>query len=199
MRTTNSITPPLSRNVSAEIFVICREFYAPKYIDPKFLDPKHVFKDPTATSAISGTTIDKGTSANNAHANVFMPEKKRRRREGYDDGDYTLYKTLSAMDFVQSHDPITLLGSANRIVFTGEEKRWLEMKITKDDIKANCEDLKVLGKGDFKALMKWRTLIREEVCRFYYLFSVQPIEFIVVDRPGGQGQTDGGTHRDRRN
>lgn len=163
----------LSRNVSAEIFVVCREFHAPKTIDPKFLDPKHVFKELTTASNISGTTLDKGTSANNVHANVFMPEKKRRRRDGYDEGDYTLYKTLSAVDFVNSHDPVALLGNANKIAFTTEEeKHWFKMEITKDDIRANCEDLKVLGRGDFKALIKWRTLIREEVCRFYSLFSV---------------------------
>ena len=187
----------MSRNVSAEIFVVCREFYAPKYIDPKFLDPKHVFGELTATSAVSGTAPDKGTSANNVHANVFMPEKKRRKREGYDDGDYTLYKVLPAVDFVKSHDPIMLLGNANKITFTTEEEMsWLKMEITKDDIKANCEDLKVLGKGDFKALMKWRTLVREEVCRFQHLFSVQLTKFIIVDRPGGQGEADGGAHRD---
>jgi hypothetical protein len=73
------------------------------------------------------------------------------------------------------------------------------MEVTKDDIKANCEDLKVLGKGDFKALMKWRTLVREEVCRFHSLFSVQLIEIVVVDRLGDQGETDGGAHRDCRN
>jgi AdoMet-dependent rRNA methyltransferase SPB1 len=98
-----------------------------------------------------------------------MPEKKRRKREGYAEGDYTLYKVLSAIDFVKSHDPVALLGNANKIAFTTEEEKlWLKMESTKDDIKANCEDLKVLGKGDFKALMKWRTLIREEVCRFHY-------------------------------
>lgn len=46
------------------------------------------------------------------------------------------------------------------LIVTG---RWFNMELTTDEIKANCEDLKVLGKGDFKALMKWRTALREEV------------------------------------
>lgn len=37
------------------------------------------------------------------------------------------------------------------------------MDITTQDVKGNCGDLKVLGKGDFKVLMKWRTKLREEV------------------------------------
>ena len=40
------------------------------------------------------------------------------------------------------------------------------MEVTTPEIQAICEDLKVLGKGDFKALLKWRTAIREEVCHF---------------------------------
>jgi len=41
--------------------------------------------------------------------------------------------------------------------------RWLKSRHTKPEILANCEDLKVLGKGDFKALMKWRLAIRLEI------------------------------------
>ncbi|KZP31228.1 FtsJ-domain-containing protein [Athelia psychrophila] len=152
--------PPSSRNVSAEIFVVCRDFLAPKQIDPKFLDPKHVFKDLGAS--ISGT--DKGTSANNATANVFQPEKKRRKRDGYDEGDYTLHKTIPAGEFIRDADPIMLLGTTNKIAFTSEEeKEWLALDVTTPDVKANCDDLKVLGKGDFKALLKWRLALREEI------------------------------------
>jgi AdoMet-dependent rRNA methyltransferase SPB1 len=106
------------RNVSAEIFVVCRDFLAPKHIDPKFLDPKDVFKDLGASAS-----TDKGTSANNAQANVFQPEKKRRKRDGYDDGDYTLFKKLSAAEFVRNPDPISLLGAANKIIFVTEEEQ----------------------------------------------------------------------------
>jgi len=37
--------PSSSRNESAEIYVICKGFLAPKRIDPKLLDPRHVFME----------------------------------------------------------------------------------------------------------------------------------------------------------
>ncbi|KAM5533078.1 hypothetical protein V8D89_013221 [Ganoderma adspersum] len=151
--------PPSSRNVSAEIFVVCRDFLAPKHIDPKFFDPKHVFKELSASAPADAATI-----AKNAQANVFQPDKKRRQRDGYADGDYTLYKDSGAADFVGSQDPIAFLGTYNKITFkTEEEKEWRQLDITTSDVLANCEDLKVLGKGDFKALLKWRIALREEI------------------------------------
>jgi AdoMet-dependent rRNA methyltransferase SPB1 len=105
-----------NRNVSAEIFVVCRDFLAPKHIDPKFLDPKHVFKD------FASTSTDKGLTAINAEANVFHPEKNRRKRDGYADGDYTLYRKTSATNFVRDPDPISLLGTVNTVVFETEEE-----------------------------------------------------------------------------
>ncbi|EJD03897.1 FtsJ-domain-containing protein [Fomitiporia mediterranea MF3/22] len=152
--------PPSSRNVSAEIFVVCRDFYAPKHIDPKFLDPKYAFKELTS----SALSTDKGATSINAHANVFMPEKKRRHRDGYAEGDYTLHKSMTAAEFIKCPDPVSFLGSVNRIVFQSEEeKQWAALDITTPDIKANLEDLKVLGKGDFKALIKWRSALRTEL------------------------------------
>ena len=109
----------MNSNVSAEIFIVCRDFLAPKHIDPKFLDPKHVFKD-LAASAPAG---DKGSSANNMQANVFHPEKKRRKRDGYADGDYTLFTKVGVAEFVKSVDPIAVLGSVNRIYFETEEEK----------------------------------------------------------------------------
>ena len=41
--------------------------------------------------------------------------------------------------------------------------RWLQLDITSLEVQASCDDLKVLGKGDFKNLLKWRTALREEV------------------------------------
>ncbi|TFY56417.1 hypothetical protein EVJ58_g7656 [Rhodofomes roseus] len=153
--------PPSSRNVSAEIFVVCRDFLAPKHIDPKFFDPKHVFKDLSSSLPEDG---EKGTSSKNYQASVFQPEKKRRNRDGYDEGDYTLFKRAGAAEFIRCPDAIAFLGSVNKITFeTEEEKEWLKMDVTTADVVANCEDLKVLGKGDFKALIRWRTSLREEI------------------------------------
>ncbi|KAG8732753.1 AdoMet-dependent rRNA methyltransferase spb1 [Ceratobasidium sp. 414] len=154
--------PPSSRNVSAEIFVVCQGFLAPQHIDPKFLDPRHVFKDLSALPPVPSTSaVQPGSKA---HNNVFMPEKKRRAREGYAEGDYTLFHALPAAEFVRAHDAVLVLGTANQIAFTTpEEKGWLKLEATTPDVIANCDDLKVLGKGDFKKLLKWRTAIREEL------------------------------------
>lgn len=171
----------LPSNVSAEIFVVCRDFLAPRQIDPKFLDPKHVFKMLSFSSP-----VDKGLSSNNFQASVFQPEKHRRKRGGYEDGDYTLFKEGTAADFVRGTDPVTFLGSVNKISFkTDEEKecvrfsyqiklaslrcisRWGRLDLTIPDVLVNCEDLKVLGKGDFRALIRWRSALREEVYWHY--------------------------------
>ncbi len=108
-----------SRNVSAEIFVVCRDYLAPKKIDPKFLDPKHVFKELTASAPLDG----KLTISANAQANVFQPDKTRRHRDGYAEGDHTLFKVIGATEFIRSSDPISVLGSANRIAFITDEEK----------------------------------------------------------------------------
>lgn len=114
----------VARNVSAEIFVVCRDFLAPKHIDPKFFDPKHVFKDISASLPAEG---DKGTSSKNYQANVFQPEKKRRNRDGYNDGDYILFKKAGAADFIRCLDPVAFLGSINKITFATEEEKQYDV------------------------------------------------------------------------
>lgn len=151
--------PPSSRNVSAEIFVVCQRFKNLTRIDPKFLDPRYVFKelDPTGKEML-------GSSSRNLLENVVNPEKNRRKREGYEDGNYTLYKTISADDYIRADDAVAVLGTYNRITFdTDADKAHLKHPSTNDDVKANCEDLKVLGRRDFSVLMKWRKAIRESL------------------------------------
>lgn len=145
--------PPSSRNVSAEIFVVCRGFKAPRKIDPKFLDSRSVFaelSDPTP----------------NNEAKVFNPEKKKRKREGYEEGDYIQFKEAPASVFIQTTDPIAILGSLNRLTFEQEVSGNIALAAlerlpeTNDEIKLCCKDLKVLGRKEFRMLLRWRLMAR---------------------------------------
>ncbi|KZF26587.1 hypothetical protein L228DRAFT_243067 [Xylona heveae TC161] len=147
--------PPSSRNVSAEIFVVCRGFKAPKRIDPRFLDPRNVFAelaDPTP----------------NNEAKVFNPEKKKRKREGYEEGDWTQYHEAPASEFIQTTDPIAMLGSLNCLSFVQPANGDValaaleKMPETTQEIRDCCADLKVLGRKEFRDLLKWRLKIREK-------------------------------------
>lgn len=146
--------PPSSRNVSAEIFVVCRGYKAPKRIDPKFLDPRSVFAelaDPTP----------------NNEAKVFNPEKKKRKRDGYEEGDYTQFKEASASEFVNTNDPIAMLGSLNKLSFEHQVSGDIALAAldklpeTTPEIRQCCLDLKVLGRKEFRMLLKWRLKARE--------------------------------------
>lgn len=146
--------PPSSRDVSAEIFVVCRGFKAPKRIDPKFLDPRSVFaelSDPTP----------------NNEAKVFNPEKKKRKREGYKEGDYTQFHEAPASEFIQTTDPIAMLGSLNKLSFEQEKNGDIALAAldklpeTTTEIRNCCNDLKVLGRKEFRMLLKWRLKARD--------------------------------------
>jgi AdoMet-dependent rRNA methyltransferase SPB1 len=146
--------PPSSRNISAEIFVVCRGYKAPKHLDPKFLDARSVFAelaDPTP----------------NNEAKVFKPEIKKRKREGYEEGDYTQFKEAPVSEFIQCSDPIAVLGSLNKLSFDQAPNGDIaiatidKMPETTQEIRNCCNDLKVLGRADFKRLLRWRLKVRE--------------------------------------
>ncbi|KAI8822006.1 Spb1 C-terminal domain-containing protein [Fimicolochytrium jonesii] len=154
--------PASSRNVSAEIFVVCREFKAPKKIDPRLLDPKYVFKE---VDDVAEEDMDEKKKKERQGAllnDLFHPEKRRRHRSGYADGDYTLHIANSIGDFIKGPDFLTALTSSNELRFdTDDFSRSIgEHPITTEEIKQCCKDLKVLGKKDFKDLLKWRDALR---------------------------------------
>ncbi|SMN20101.1 similar to Saccharomyces cerevisiae YCL054W SPB1 AdoMet-dependent methyltransferase involved in rRNA processing and 60S ribosomal subunit maturation [Maudiozyma saulgeensis] len=143
--------PPASRNVSAEIFVVCKGFKAPKKLDPRLLDPKEVFEE-----------LPDGPQ--NMEAKVYNPEKKVRKRQGYDEGDNLLYNTAPIMEFIETEDPITMLGKLNKFDVDPENNEWKivnKMKQTNKELLACIEDLKVLGRKDFKMILRWRKNARD--------------------------------------
>jgi len=147
--------PSSSRDVSAEIFVVCKGYLAPKTIDPRFLDPRSVFTD--VDSLING-----GSSA--GKTNLLHPDKKRRNRDGYEDGANILFKKLDIMEYVTSERFTDLLAESNCISFdsTDEPVKTILADIdTTEEIKNCCEDLKVLGRREFKLLLRWRLRIRK--------------------------------------
>lgn len=143
--------PPSSRNVSAEIFVVCQGYKAPKKIDPRLLDPKEVFEEVGIVKA-------------NNEAKVFHPERKTRKREGYEEGDYLLYKEMPLLEFVKNEEPINTLGSINRLVEPlKSDHEWKIVRKTKHctpELLECIKDLKVLGKADFKLILKFRNEAR---------------------------------------
>ncbi|KAK5746619.1 AdoMet-dependent rRNA methyltransferase spb1 [Elasticomyces elasticus] len=146
--------PPSSRNVSAETFYVCRGYKAPKQLDPRFLDPKYAFAEVE-------------DAAVNMEAKVFNPEKKKRKRDGYEEGDWTQFHEVPASDFVQTQDPIKMLGSLNRLHFRQEGDGDIALAAldklpeTTEEVRLCCQDLKVLGRKEFKLLLRWRMKARD--------------------------------------
>ncbi|KAG8666439.1 AdoMet-dependent rRNA methyltransferase spb1 [Fusarium poae] len=146
--------PTSSRNVSSEIFVVCRGYKAPKKMDPRFLDPTYVFAE------LAGPTP-------NNEAKVYNPEVKKRKRDGYEEGDFLQFKEMPASEFIQTTDPIAVLGSYNKLSFQQPRNGDVALAAldklpeTTDEIRNSCSDLRVLGRKDFKLLLRWRLKVRE--------------------------------------
>lgn len=146
--------PPASRNVSAEIFVVCKGFKAPKKLDPRLLDPKEVFEE-------------LGNEKQNNEAKIFNPEKfsSQRQRQGYEEGDYTLFHTMPIMDFIKEDDPINQLGSLNKFELPAkDDHEWKilsKLKLCTPELLECIKDLKVLGRKEFKMILKFRKQARD--------------------------------------
>ncbi|QPG76004.1 hypothetical protein FOA43_003390 [Brettanomyces nanus] len=146
--------PPASRNVSAEIFVVCKGFKAPQKLDPRFLDPKEVFEE-----------LPEGPVNN--ESKVYNPEIKKRRRQGYEEDDWTQFHPMNILEWVhQEEEVINTLGTVSKLEIDEKSAEWTilkKMKQTTIEFYECCKDLKVLGKKDFRMLIRWRKHAREEL------------------------------------
>lgn len=161
--------PAASRNTSAEIFVVCMGYKAPAKIDPRLLDHKHLFAEVEDNHAPTGP---------DALARGKM--KQRRHRDGYEEGVTNLRKETSAVAFVTGDNPVEMLGIYNKFHLTGKASLLDEDTDNADDgawqasfvashsasnneIQALAEDLQVLGRKEYKQLLKWRLSVRKDL------------------------------------
>lgn len=140
--------PSASRSTSAEIYIICLKYKAPAKIQPELLDIKHLF-----------SVVPEQTKSRDV-----MDGRKKRHRDGYEEGNTTLRKVGLASDFIWSdaQAPLEFLGSYNAISFDNPESLPIKNhELTTDDIKNFCEDLLLLDKNSFKHILKWRIRLRK--------------------------------------
>jgi len=179
-----SYKPKASRQQSAEIFYVCQGYFKPEKMDPRMLDPKHIFEYVEGdTTGAGGAAVD-GGDGKKFHVFHKQWDQKKRFRDGYDTEhlDGTMRHIEPLANFVQAKgklDAIQYLSRCTGFSFKceecvsknkdkKEEKRkgaapascqcnfYLHHPMTTSEIKACVIDLKVLNKGDFKALMMWR-------------------------------------------
>lgn len=133
--------PESSRSVSAEIFVYCKGF-----------STQAVKSDPIIIKDILA-----GNSENkpNALTNILHPEKKRVNRDGYEDNVTILHKKVSLTEFLNSKEPDQILASNNEITISGkDEEEFIAAMKDSDELRLSCKDLKVVGRKEFKNLLK---------------------------------------------
>ena len=77
------------------------------------------------------------------------------------------FKEIPASEFIQTVDPIAILGQYNKLTFEQPKNGDVALAAldklpeTTQEIRNCCADLKVLGRKEFKLLLKWRLRIRE--------------------------------------
>ena len=138
--------PQASRNESAEIFVVCQGYKAPDKIDPKFLNSKYVFGE---------LTEEKPSQP------VLGRPMRKEKALGYADGEATVYSVLNASEFISKANHLEMLQAATKIALDTDV--IANHPATTDEIRASCEDIKVLGKAEIKALIKWRKKLKDQL------------------------------------
>ena len=167
----NATKPSASRTESAEIYVLCSHFKAPKQIDPRLLNPKHVFKDLTQPS--------QDENKPDLVLNTVMKNLKaaKRNRAGYQDGNLTMFRRISVLQFCRSPRPVAMLVENSQISCDIRDiqpdssqqdapairELICDMPETTDDVMHCLEDVKVLARRDFKLVLKWRAAARRKL------------------------------------
>eukprot|EP00727_Mastigamoeba_balamuthi_P014003 m51a1_g9225 putative rRNA methyltransferase (921) ;mRNA; f:67596-71020 len=155
-RRVSATKPAASRNASAEIFVVCEGYKAPRVVDPKLVDPKQVFVDETAEAqtAQTGAPLQKVSS--------------KRHRTGYDDDlNQLLERKVSVGDFIDAADPLRVLTTATSLVFDESDasKAAAAHPHTTPGVREAFGDIRLLGKTDFKRILRWRLAVKKAIAK----------------------------------
>lgn len=94
----------------------------------------------------------------------MKPEKRKKRAEGYAEGDTTLHHSYTALQFVETDKHLELLADAHVIRLDGEENVPLaQHAATSCEIRECCADIKVLGRKELRELLNWRKTLRQHL------------------------------------
>lgn len=172
-----AIKPSSSRSQSSEIFIVCLKYSKPKYIDPKLLDPNHVFKEVTDPGLKKIDVMHKKFDKHN-----------QRHRTGYDESKGMLLKSsVTLSTFMSDTDPVRLLTDTDEIVFSPACEKY-KSSLT-DELRECFKDLRVLGKLDFKKILKWRQKMRKEYAMEKSAMN-EPVE-LSAKTAGDRSKADG--------
>ncbi|KAH0785616.1 AdoMet-dependent rRNA methyltransferase spb1 [Histomonas meleagridis] len=135
--------PKASRDSSAELFIVCKDYKAPTVIDPRLLDPQYVFTDLDELTAKAAPNAQLTTS-------TAM--------------DFT---ECTVSDFLKAEKPLDILDVINVLKFDNGPLGTAAAShpATTAEIKELCKDIKVLGRADRKVLLKWRRTMREALIK----------------------------------
>lgn len=174
--------PSASRNASAEIFAVCQGYLAPKKIDAKLLDPTQIFQsfDEEAQAALPKPDVFSGKQAKRNRTGYDdvnnMTQTKKQDILAFLDagldqteairmlGDYTEFTFDKAP--TQKRDSLSKDLAVEPLAPEERQKHDQLLQVvlnhaaTTDEVRELCRDLRVLGKGDFKALLKYRKNIQ---------------------------------------
>eukprot|EP00758_Cryptobia_borreli_P001527 Tbor_TRINITY_DN2317_c0_g1::TRINITY_DN2317_c0_g1_i1::g.153::m.153/K14857/SPB1, FTSJ3; AdoMet-dependent rRNA methyltransferase SPB1 len=143
-------TKPLaSRMESAEIFVVCAGYKAPKHIDPKMFSPQAIFEDVGEEKVVSPSGI------------LVAPHSKTPM--GYEDFSTVSHRVGTMSAFIASQDPKEFLKTYHEIRFPEDDRHYLKSRWSRKELVYLCQDLQQVGEADRRRLIRWREqLIREQ-------------------------------------
>ncbi|KAG5501547.1 hypothetical protein JKF63_03377 [Porcisia hertigi] len=143
--------PQASRMESAEIFVVCAGFKAPKSIDPAFFNPQRVFAEVGHEKVVS--------------ASGMLVTPKSNVPTGYDEFATVSHHVASFSDFLRADDPKGFLKAHHELRFSDDaDKEYLKSKSSKKELVYLCGDLQQVGEADLRRMLRWREqLLREQV------------------------------------